>query len=293
MRTFTDPHDGQTTVAMAVTNFRSIEDAHCDRNPIATVCMEYSPRDFLSHFDATNATIALRSAYQRYVQFTVYSGNTETLVKQASLDGAAPKLVPNLCVTCHGGNRFGPGLSPNLGSVFVPFDTESFTYHRGFGTQAATFAALNKGVLQTQASPTIVNLIQGWYGAIDPTTATGTFNNNYIPTYAPSGFTAWSAGGATAAAEYNGIFKRSCRVCHTSRSSYALVDSWDAWQSLRGPQPAYAPNYLYMPAAQRTWGVFWGSRAGEVISPGSGHVPDYPSQVFGTYPWPLGTPDPN
>jgi len=293
MRTFIGV-DGQTNVAMAVTNFRSIEDAHCDRNPIATVCMEYSPRSYLDSVDVTDAVSVMKSLYQRYVQFTVYSGNTETLVKQASLDGSTPKPVPNLCVTCHGGNRFEPGGSPNLGSVFIPFDAESFTYHRAFGTQPVAFAALNKGVLQTQANPTVVNLIHGWYGATDPTTATGTFNANYIPTYAPGGFTAWSAGGATAAAEYNGIFKTSCRVCHNSRlPGYTLIDTWDAWQSLRGPQPSYAPCNLYMPAAQRTWGIFWGSRAGEVIVPGSGYLPDLPSQIFGPYPWPLGCPDPN
>ena len=295
MRTFTGA-DGQTNVAMAVTNFRSLEDAHCDRNPIATVCMEYSPRSLINIADASSVTISLRSFYQRYVQFTVYSGSTETLVKQASLDGSTAKPVPNLCVTCHGGSRFQPGGSPNLGSVFLPFDTESFTYHRGFGTQAAAFAALNKGVLQSHTNAVNTNLIQGWYGATDPTTAVGTFNNNFVPTYAPGAAVPWSAGGATAAAEYNGIFKTSCRVCHNSRSSYALVDSWDAWHILLGgpaPAPNSEPCYLDMPAAQRTWGVFWGSRAGEVISSGSGHLPDYPSQLFGTYPWPIGTPDPN
>jgi len=291
MRTFASGLDAQTIVAMAVTNFRSIEDARCDRNPIATVCMEYSPRPLTASPSSSTTTASARSYYQRFVQFTAYDGPSDGLIREASLDGSTPKPLPNLCVTCHGNHRFEPGQSPNLGAIFLPFDPESFTFHRAYGTQSSAFAALNKGVLQTNPNTTVTNLVQGWYGATDPTTASTTFNHSYLPTLTPPSKVSWSAGGPQAAAEYNGVFKNSCRVCHNSRAGYTQVDSWTSWESLRGTAPSYAPCALYMPATQRTWGVFWGARAGEVIAPGSGT--DFPSQIFGTWPWGPGCPDNN
>jgi hypothetical protein len=253
-------YDGEPNIAMAVTNFRTIEEARDDIAPIATVCMEYSrrsPRDS-----------------QRFVKFTAFDENG-LLANELSLDGGPARPMPNLCVMCHGGRPFEPvGRNPNLGSSFLPFDLESFTYHAKVGPQLEAFAALNQGVLDTDPAPAIRELIEGWYSTAMP------FNAGFVPE-------TWKSP-APAADIYHESFRTSCRVCHISRPESIQFDTYAKFQLMGGGirrQVCLVSGG--MPATQRTWSIFWGGRAGRKLQEAA-VVPqtstDYPAQLLDRAP---------
>lgn len=262
----TEGVDGLPNVAMAVTNFRNIEEARDDLAPIATVCMEYARHG--------------RADGPRFVKFTAYDEHG-SLANEISLDGAPPKPMPNLCVVCHGGRAFDPvGRNPNLGSSFLPFDLESFTYHHQVGTQKAAFAELNAAVLETDPAPAIRDLIQGWYGTDKPRTAPGRFEAGYVPD-------GWS-GSADGSEVYHDAFRTSCRICHISRPASVQFDSFERFQLFNsGVRRQVCLVSGGMPATQRTWSIFWGGRAARTLQHGSG-LPvtaiDYPAQLLGRAP---------
>lgn len=242
MRIKTSTLDGQPDVAYAVTNYETLEDARCGRGPVATVCMDYSSR-----IDAATVTPS------RYTRFYVY-GSNGALLDCANLDGAGLKCVPNLCVTCHGGNFYAAGDSPNLGSRFLPFDIESYSFHPKYGAQLPEIAAMNAGVLKTAPTSATADLIIGWYAASNPMLNPLYYNQNYVPTAAGL---SWSANPGL----YSNLFKQSCRICHNSR---------DISTSIQFASLADFANFGYghyqacvgldMPHAQRTWSGYWGSR---------------------------------
>lgn len=262
-------NDNQTNVAMEVTNFRTIEDARCNQSPLASVCMEYSSKG--------------TTPQARYVKFYTY-GADGNLLDRVSLDGRTPKMMPNLCVVCHGGTTFGESLNPNLGSSFLPFDMESFTTLRIHGQQKPQIAKLNKAVLDTNPSAAIVDLIHGWYGKPDPTVDPFAYNPDYIPDYLPAGSTATSFadGGPTAHAFYLGAFRNECRICHISRPGGLNFETWSGMQ-LMMPAARNAVTRMHMPAAPRTYGIFWGSRAAHLLNPAE---PDHPAQIYAPDPIP-------
>ena len=255
--------DGEPNISMAVTNFRTIDEARCDLGPIATVCMEYARR---SNGDP-----------QRFVKFTAYDEGGY-LLKDISLDGGATKPMPNLCITCHGGRPFDPlTRNGNLGASFLPFDLDSFGYHRKIGTQKPVFAQLNQGVLDTHPAPAIIELIQGWYGNASPLAAPATFNAGFVPP-------AWQAP-AEAPTKYIDVFRNSCRICHISRPESVQFDSYARFNAITAPRAVpggfSSPVCLIgggMPATQRSWAIFWGSRAGRKVQVNSLQAPTIPDQ---------------
>jgi hypothetical protein len=262
-------NDNQPNVAMEVTNFKTIEDARCNKAPLASVCMEYSSKG-----DVTQA---------RYVKFYTYGGDGQ-LLDRVSLDGRAPKMMPNLCVVCHGGTTFGESQNPNLGASFLPFDMESFTTLRIHGQQKDRIAKLNKAVLQTSPSAAIVDLIHGWYGNSDPMVNPFAYNPDYISQYVPPGSSATSfqAGGSTAHDFYLGVFRNDCRICHISRPGGLNFETWTGMQLMLSPARS-AANRMHMPAAPRTYGIFWGNHAAHLLNPS---VPDHPAQLYAPDPIP-------
>jgi len=247
MRVKLSVNDGLPDVAFAVTNYESLEDARCGRGPVATVCMDYSSRT-----DAGNVTPS------RYTRFYVY-GSNGALLDCANLDGAGLKCLPNLCVTCHGGNFYTAGDSPNLGSKFLPFDLESYTFHPKFGVQLPEIAAMNAGVLKTAPTSATADLITGWYGNANPLLNPLYYNQAYVPTAAGM---SWSANPGL----YSNLFKQSCRVCHNSRDSSSSVQ-FASFSSFSGFGYGHyaACMSLEMPHSQRTWSGYWGSRCSSIL----------------------------
>lgn len=76
-------------------------------------------------------------------------------------------------------------MGAELGSRFLPFDLEAYTYHPAWGVQKGEFAKMNAGVLKTidegAAGTDIGKLILAWYGNSIPTTNPAAFQANYIP----------------------------------------------------------------------------------------------------------------
>ena len=64
------------------------------------------------------------------------------------------------------------------------------------------------------------------------------------------------------------MFKAACRGCHSSRGSAGSVQ-FDSLATFQSPAYGYgnhaADSSLQMPHAQRTWGIFWGSRSAVVL----------------------------
>lgn len=275
--------DGLPNVAFYVTNYRSLEDARCNKNAVASVCMDYA---------------YLSDEYRvphRHTRFYVY-GAGGGLIPTADLDGAGQKAVPGLCITCHGGTKFNPDMrllplssplpqppvpegSPprprpreyiaptgDLGSRFLPFDLESYTFHPAFGVQHLAFARMNAAVLKTFPDSTPSNVkaipatIAAWYGNSNPLANPYGYNIHARPA------------GWPVAANYD-AFKVGCRVCHISRDL--------------GTGPQFADNAhftgydyalctsLYMPNSQRTWSTFWGTAAARAL--GDTNVVDLPA----------------
>ncbi len=261
--------DNQPNVAFAVTNYPTLEDARCKRSPIATVCMDNALRNDLNQVTPS-----------RYTRFYVY-GPTGSLLDCANLDGGGLKCVPNLCVVCHGGTKYpSPATlsdTTNLGSRFLPFDLESYTWHPKYGVQKQELAAMNAGVLQTAPNSTITDLITGWYGNANPIASSAVWNN-FNAAYMP---TAAAAGWNTNPPIYKDVFKQSCRVCHVSRDAGFSVQ-FDSLTKLSNSSYGYgsACSGLSMPHSQRTWAVFWGSRGINGLSMNT-PVPDQPATLVG------------
>jgi hypothetical protein len=192
----------------------------------------------------------------RYTRFYVY-GSNGALVKEADLDGAGLKGVPNLCVMCHGGkfwNTSDPNRTPDLGSRFLPFDLESFTYHPKYGLQKPELGRMNKGVLLTGPTAATADLIAGWYGNPNPLANLNFFNPSYVPT---AGGLSW-AGNASV---YTDVFKPGCRVCHNSRETTGYVQFASFANFQASNFGAYAVgSSLQMPHGRRPWSIVWGSR---------------------------------
>lgn len=256
MRVRTSTFDGLPDVAYAVTNYKALEDARCGRGSVATVCMDFAARADLGKLKKT-----------RYTRFYVY-GSNGALLDCADLDGAGPKCVPNLCVTCHGGNFFKAGDSPDLGSRFLPFDIESYSFHPKWDLQPTELAKMNAGVLKTNPTIAVKDVVEGWYAGPDPNANPLTYNQGYVPS-------GWAADPAL----YSDMFKASCRVCHITRETTGFAQFYQLSDfSGFGYGFSQACSSLDMPHAQRTWGVFWGSRS--AVNLGF-PIPDMPS-LLGT-----------
>src|SRR6185312_10496560 len=120
-------------------------------NPVATVAMEYRPKD------AKNP-----------ITFMVYDGQGK-LADAAALDSEGAKPTPIICLTCHGGN-YDVGTHTISKTNFLPFDLESlvFSTQAGFtqSDEQAAIRRLNKFVLETNPVSTTANEINGWYAPL-------------------------------------------------------------------------------------------------------------------------------
>jgi hypothetical protein len=239
-------------IAYYVSNYPSATAAALARligNPsfqlIATVGMEYSP------LPSTTAP--------RVTKFYVYN-NAGNLVPSADLDGAGQKFIPALCITCHGGVNGSPST---MNSRWLPFALESFRYATGIFTffgysraaQEPRFRKLNEGLLSTNYTPAIQELVCRWHGAAASCTGP-------LPaTSQSSGFV--PAGWAARPALYSTVVQPSCRTCHVARLApldWARWDgpgSFDGFKEFGGIIKNDVCSSRIMPQAKRTYENLW------------------------------------
>jgi hypothetical protein len=232
------------------------DDAAAQSQPGATVCMEFAPVE--GQADTTPI-----------VKFFVYAdldglAGTERQ-KAADLDGFGAKFVPNLCLTCHGGN-YGTtvaGLSGANRSQFRELDLATYKFPAGRVTPNAAeqtaFRAQNLMIKDSAATRgPIIDLINGWYPG-----GVGNQDNSYTPA-------AWGAGGSGQNDLYHQVVKVSCRTCHIafdSADDSTGIDwnRYDQFYVRKGTIGSYTigtslstpPSYRVMPHALVTYRNFW------------------------------------
>jgi hypothetical protein len=202
------------------------------------------------------------------VQFYVYGINTDeenfVLQKQVPLDSEANKAVPEICLPCHGGVR--NSNNKVSGASFLPLDLDAFLYSQEsrftLERQEEAFRRLNQVVKETDPTPAIRELIDGWYdGAVeDPHTP---FDRNFVPM-------GWQAVPFVPPQQdpqtlYKTIVQPYCRGCHVALSSQpnSALD-FDAYSDLVfyravGLLESDACRAYSMPHAEVSLARFWAS----------------------------------
>jgi hypothetical protein len=184
-----------------------------NQNLVACVAMDYVTAP-------TNPSVNGGTPFTRFLTF----GPSGHLLLSVNLDGRGEKFLPGTCVACHGGENYagsyptdGTGAA-NIGAHFLPFDEGNFVFSSLAGfqlpDQAAQIKALNQLVLQTNATPSAVALINGWY-----LSGSSTEDNSYVPSV-------WvNPTDANIPNMYSGVIKHSCRTCHIAQTGQWDLDS--------------------------------------------------------------------
>ena len=229
-------------IAYYVSNYPTVADAIRNTNLIASVAMEFSP---------------IPPGTQRVMKFAVYKGSDGSRLLAADLDGNGAKFVPNLCVICHGQQKYVANGPVDLNARYLPFDLTNFQYDRTIGrnSQEAAFKQLNVGILD-HGNPTAAesDLINSWYN--DPTQAPP---NHAAATQIDDAMP--STWGATTAETnlYQLVIRPSCRSCHISRGPGLDFRAFaDIQSTVRGPDAANRIcSNRAMPNAKVTYRRFW------------------------------------
>ncbi|HEY0712759.1 MAG TPA: hypothetical protein VGF45_08805, partial [Polyangia bacterium] len=253
MYCYTNPGNGN--VACYVTNYglpdqalgnADLAHAAVTADAVATVAMEYSP---------------LPGGGDKVVKFYVYDGGEPTSPwrPDANLDradnaGSGLKYLPNLCLTCHGGNVPGPDLK----SSFREFDLRSFRYPGANpqSAQEANFKRQNAMVQASRPSFAISDLIERFYGG--PTLPSATFDPNALP-----------SGWVDNTDLYRDVVAESCRTCHvalperqtdTAGNAVSSAIDWDSLSDFDGRKAfigLLVCDAKAMPNANITFKNFW------------------------------------
>ena len=199
------------------------------------------------------------------------------LINSANLDGFGEKFVPNLCINCHGGEKYFPKnvaaptatevalrplVGPAIGASFREFDTDSFRYPNGAVSLPPAlrqqFHQLNQLVKATNPQQAIVDLVTEWTKGlpIDPP------NTSFVPT-------AWTVSNDTKQL-YQQVVAKNCRTCHVALGPTL---SWATYEQFKDRHLAILPDVCgpnkVMPHALMAYRNFWlsaGPRRPEVLS---------------------------
>lgn len=221
----------------------AVADAIANQNNLGTVAMVYHNTQNGSPNDIT---------------FYIYAPSG-VLTTGVSLDGEGDKFLPNMCLACHGGT-YNPTSNATSDANFLPFDVESFRYSPQPGytlaDQQEAFRQLNALVRDTNPTPSIVELIDGWYAATGGVGTPGsTPDNNFVPVTYTSSLTNTNL--------YNDVFKPNCRACHMARIGfYSFADPANLLGSAEFP----VFHSFDMPHAELTNHNFWNSPAPAVLA---------------------------
>lgn len=218
----------------------ALRDLRAARNPVATVAMEHDPS----------------APAGQGVQFWAYDGGDQYLALPV-LDNEGGKPVPEMCQACHFG-FVSDGRA--VGSVFLPFDIESFRYDDAGNpfqggpigaARQADFQRLNAMVLDTNPSEATSELIRLWY-------PTGASAFRHV-TAADDSFPFESRAHAPL---YDDVVATVCRTCHVAQSRSR---SWTRYPQLNTSPDAIrrrvcgprSPLAFSMPRAEVPFKRFW------------------------------------
>lgn len=276
--------DGKFDVACYVTNYgqppaniadqTDADNAFTHTNPDATVAMEFSRVE-----NATGVNPEFPDD-ERAVKFYVFNAQipTNPPIIKADLDGVGERPVPQLCVTCHGGqvasvaadaaDPGGPkkgafqarGDIMSMRSNFLPFDLHYYNFPSGKSkaAQETAFKDLNEKIVKqvaTDSGPTgaaIVELIEALYFGNSPTQLTDAVVTNWDKANPASDSNRF----------YRQVFGPACRTCHTAQpyTAPAYTSKIDFHADIVSVQNRVCSQKI-MPHAKRTNELFWTSLA--------------------------------
>lgn len=248
-------------VAFYVENYPSVEDAIAGRLLIATVAMEWSPREDGS------------APADRFTKFFVFN-RKGARITDPILDDFGPKQQPAVCLACHGGAISDPTYSNggDLGARFIPFDLDSLAYsqRKNFtrADQEGAFKKFNEAVKATYpaADTSVVpELVDGWYGG--PSHPSAVFDGTYTQL-------GWRSP-AAAPALYQAVYARSCRSCHAQREPFR---DFATYAQFIGKAPLVRSKMFEdgaMPLSERGYLNFWLSFPSQpkILAQAVGQVP--------------------
>jgi hypothetical protein len=180
-----------------------------------------------------------------------------TLLPTVKLDTEGPKLVPFVCIACHGGT-YNATTRKVDGSSFLPLDPNllSFASPADQAAQEEKIRKINFMIHRAQPGSAIASYLNGLYhGAI--ATAGTTAQPDYVPaSWAPqTGF-------------YRSVVRPHCTMCHL-----AAPDSWNfaSWQNFQDNGPLIYADVCQahtMPHAEVPFKSFWLKDTGLLYLPG-------------------------
>ncbi|MBK9946917.1 MAG: hypothetical protein IPP12_07020 [Nitrospira sp.] len=262
----------------------AVEGLNGTRVPDATVAMEFSQIEDA----ATNGSPVTLTDPERVVKFYVFNqaGNP---VDAADLDGLGARPVPQLCMVCHGGqipNATGTtstagGVSTpvfndgdpttddrphvKLGSRFLPFDLQSFTYAAPDSDAGNPFNKLNQ-----QAAFKRLNEIAEIAPPPDPADPSSSVVSDLFDVWYPGGAlpqiesavpALWNTDALHRNAYIN-VVGKACRTCHVSNLAPNLRferPGASGFDGQLGVIQLRTCNDHVMPHARRTHDLFWTS----------------------------------
>jgi hypothetical protein len=180
-----------------------------------------------------------------------------TLLPTVKLDTEGPKLVPFVCIACHGG-KYNATTRKVDGSSFLPLDPNllSFASPADQAAQEEKIRNINFMIHRAQPGSAIASYLNGLYhGAIG--TAGTTATTDYVP-----------ASWAPQAGFYRQVVRANCTMCHL-----AAPDTWNfaSWQNFQdNANLIYADVCLQhtMPHAEVPFKNFWLKDTGILYLPG-------------------------
>jgi hypothetical protein len=201
----------------------------------------------------------------KIVKFFAYQGAAAGAprVTKADLDAFGLKLIPQLCLNCHGG-RYNPAnpdaptpAEVDMKSSFREFDLPTFRYPKKreypdlSQAELNAFKQLNALVAETEPANGIRELIQGWYAG---------GGNKPDLGWSPPGWLDQS--NPAKKALYHQVVATSCRTCHLAfRSSPLSSLDWHTYASFQkrrySIKDTVCSSLKDMPHAMVTYKNFW------------------------------------
>ena len=257
-------------------------------NAYGTVAMEFGPVEGFSTVGAIT-------------KFFVYNGRTAAgkRLSSANLDGCGPKSVPELCMSCHGGDWPGDstqwgdvdnivnGLT-QVGAVLDGIDANDtstsdagwqlrrdllekltreesgFSSFLPFDLDTYVFPAAANQASQA-ASLRKLNQLVLYTKPVDPVRdlTKGFYNNNFTTgTFAAWRPTSWNDDGGNPGDEsdlHDDVYAKACRVCHAAHYSFNSWSSFPGSYRICDDGTGNAGNNPTMPHAKLTYLNLWKS----------------------------------
>jgi hypothetical protein len=258
----------------------SIEHAEQGKSPIATVAM------------LSAVVEAVGAQFQNTVEFFVYDANGNPL-QFAKLDSDAPKVVPGICLACHGG-AYDSTAHTVTDARFLPFDMSSYIFdvNASIGVKISlggppyiigrrtpnpfsepneqeSFRNMNQLVRNANktttgtliTAQTVNDLIDGWYawcGGVGTAGCTiDETNHPFVPSANCTDPSNPPTCGWTANATfYHDVPRVFCRTCHVAHSD---AFNWESYTYVTGDPTAVSSAIAShsMPFAQVPYDGLW------------------------------------